>query len=116
VQQPRPKRLSCAPAPVTEDPPTNTGSDVVSCRTPKPQRITRAVQPLAYFLDHGRKIVRGPPVNLGTGARTCEYVAIRPFIITLFLALLVRQRAQRDHRGLPAPHSFSIFSLRVLRR
>jgi hypothetical protein len=79
VRQPMPRRQSCAPAPVAEDPPTNTGSDVVSRRTPKSQRIARVVQPLACFLCRGRKVVCGPPVNLSTGDRTCEYVAIRSF-------------------------------------
>jgi hypothetical protein len=79
VRRPGPRRLSCAPAPVAEDPPTNTGPGVVGRRTPKPRRITRAVQPLACFFCRGRKIACGPPVNLGTGDRTCEYVAIRPF-------------------------------------
>ena len=81
VRRPGPRLLSCAPAPVAEDPPTttNTGPDVVGRRAPKPRRITRAVQPLACFFCRGRKIACGPPVNLGNGDRTCEYVAIRPF-------------------------------------
>ena len=79
VRRPGPRRPSSAPAPVVENPPTSTGPDAVGRRAPKPRRITRAVQPLACFFCRGRKIACGPPVNLGTGDRTCEYVAIRPF-------------------------------------
>ncbi|KAN0128721.1 hypothetical protein V8E53_013442 [Lactarius tabidus] len=79
-RRPGPRRLSCAPAPVAEDPPTNTGPGVVGRRAPKPRRITRAVQPLACFFCRGRKIACGPPVNLGTGDRTCEPCARRRLV------------------------------------
>lgn len=107
MRRPGPRRLSCAPTPVAEDPPTNTGPDMVGRRAPKPRRITRAVQPLACFFCRGRKIACGPPVNLGTGDRTCEYVAIRPFnSVSCFTHRHIR--ARRDHGRLPTPPSFPL--------
>jgi hypothetical protein len=69
VRPPGPRRPFSAPA--------------LGRRAPKPRRT---VQPLACFFCRRRKIACGPPVNLGSGDRTCEYV--RPFVpFTLFLSL-----------------------------
>lgn len=73
VRRPGPRRPSSAHTPVAADP-TKTGQEAVGRRAPKPRRTPRAVQPLACFFCRGRKIACGPPVNLGTGDRTCEYV------------------------------------------
>jgi hypothetical protein len=56
--------------PVVESP----RQDVLSRRAPKQRRITRAVQPLACYFCRGRKIACGPPADLSSGNRTCEYV------------------------------------------
>ena len=52
----------------------NMRRDVLGRRAPKQRRITRAVQPLACYFCRGRKIACGPPADLGSGNRTCEYV------------------------------------------
>ena len=110
VRRPRPRRPSSAPVPVVESPPTKTGPDAVGRRAPKQRRVTRAVQPLACFFCRGRKIACGPPVKIGTGDRTCEYVAIRPYnSVSLFLQNM-RARWARDQRGFfLAPLFVSIF-------
>ncbi|KAH9025490.1 hypothetical protein EDB84DRAFT_1504628 [Lactarius hengduanensis] len=45
-----------------------------------PHGHPRSVQPLACFFCRGRKIACGPPVNLGTGDRTCEPCARRRLV------------------------------------
>ena len=110
VRPPGPRRPPSAPAPVAEDPTTYT--DRVGRRAPKPRRTTRAVQPLACFFCRRRKIACGPPVNLGAGDRTCEYV--RPFVpLTLFLSLhtiiCARLSAHVSITGVSAPFLLSIF-------
>ncbi|KAH9022574.1 hypothetical protein EDB85DRAFT_371530 [Lactarius pseudohatsudake] len=79
VRLPGPRRPSSALAPVPTDP-TNTGLDGVDRRAPKTRRTPRSVQPLACFFCRGRKIACGPPVNLGTGDRTCEPCARRRLV------------------------------------
>ncbi|KAI9437685.1 hypothetical protein H4582DRAFT_2077277 [Lactarius indigo] len=117
VRRPGPRRPSSELAPVVADH-TNTGLEGVGRRAPKPRRTPRAVQPLACFFCRGRKIACGPPVNLGTGDRTCEYVRHSP-LLTLFLSLRTRQyRATARTRvsitgGLPRLFSLSIFGRRV---
>jgi hypothetical protein len=59
------------PTPPVQDP---TRQAVLGRRAPKQRRITRAVQPLACYFCRGRKIACGPPADLGSGNRTCEYV------------------------------------------
>ena len=97
VRPPGPRRRSTAPSPD----PTNTGREGVGRRAPKPRRAIRAVQPLACFFCRGRKIACGPPVSLGAGDRTCEYV--RSFVpLTLFLSLHTLICALRRSHACPS--------------
>jgi hypothetical protein len=61
--------------------------DVLSRRAPKQRRITRAVQPLACYFCRGRKIACGPPADLSSGNRTCEYVVAHKNILSLHFFL-----------------------------
>ncbi|KAF8271499.1 hypothetical protein EI94DRAFT_562543 [Lactarius quietus] len=111
VRRPGPRRPSSSPALLTKDPHTITGPDTVGRRAPKPRRISRAVQPLACFFCRGRKIACGPPVNLGTGDRTCEYVAIRPFnSVRLFTHTIMCAPRARSRGASRAPSPFHIWS------
>ncbi|KAH8996519.1 hypothetical protein EDB86DRAFT_2919099 [Lactarius hatsudake] len=60
--------------------PSSAHTPGVGRRAPKTRRTPRAVQPLACFFCRGRKIACGPPVNLGTGDRTCEPCARRRLV------------------------------------
>jgi hypothetical protein len=111
VRPPGPGRPSSAPAPVAEDPTTHTGR--VGRRAPKPRHTTRAVQPLACFFCRRRKIACGPPVNLGAGDRTCEYVPLTLFL-SLHTIICAQLRAHVSITGCPAPFLLSIFGRRIL--
>jgi hypothetical protein len=68
-------RPPCSEHPLPSTPAFDlTRQDVLGRRAPKQRRVTRAVQPLACYFCRGRKIACGPPANLGSGNRTCEYV------------------------------------------
>jgi hypothetical protein len=62
----------------------NMRRDVLGRRAPKQRRITRAVQPLACYFCRGRKIACGPPADLGSGNRTCEYVVLQTITYYFF--------------------------------
>jgi hypothetical protein len=77
LEAPGPRQPSVAPPELDSTP-----RDIVGRRpaAPKQRRITRAVQPLACYFCRGRKIACGPPANLGSGDRTCEYVVTRTLL------------------------------------
>jgi hypothetical protein len=93
---PGPRRPSIATAALDSTP-----RDIVGRRAPKQRRITRAVQPLACYFCRGRKIACGPPANLGSGDRTCEYVVTRslpsPHRKTLLVTVFFSLRSTRTH-------------------
>jgi hypothetical protein len=91
-EAPGPRRPSIAPPA-----PDSTPRDIVGRRpaAPKQRRVTRAVQPLACYFCRGRKIACGPPANLGSGDRTCEYVVTRTLLFPkTLLVTLFSLRAQ----------------------
>ncbi len=97
LEAPGPRRPSIAPPA-----PDSTPRDIVGRRpaAPKQRRITRAVQPLACYFCRGRKIACGPPANLGSGDRTCEYVVTRTLLFpkTLLCYLILSLRATTNTR------------------